>query len=256
MPFDPQQFAAEASLGLIPSESFPSVAQDALVAGFDGKWILRMAVLDKPSGWEIDQVLPRMLADLNLQLPAPKAAAILLAQARVERIRSSGDDPLLSMDYFYQLWLKADYPGELAVLGNLDDYYSWTDEAGVRAAAAEEMQDLLDPELAARRRDERKAAAEKQMRGARQHWPYVFNSCTGRALFHQRWKERLLEMRPLIWILLVASALLVYGLGSWKVPLVILFAMIPWTFAGSAFGVYRQMKRECQNARWHHGLDK
>ena len=63
-------------------------------------------------------------------------------------------------------------------------------------------------------------------------------------------------MRPLIWIMLVASALLGYGLGSWKVPLIILIAMIPWTLAGSAFGIYRQMKRECQNARWRYGLDK
>jgi len=256
MPFDPQQFAAEASLGLILSEAFPSAAQDALVAGFDGPWLVRMAILEKPSGWEVDQVLPKMLADLNLQLPAPKAAAILLAQARVERIRSSGDDPLLSMDYFYQLWLKADYPDELSELGNLDDFYSWTDEAEVRAAAVEGMENLLDPELAARRHAARAAAWEEQRRVARHEWPFVLNSPSGRDLFHRRWRERLLEMRSLIWILFAASALLVWSLGSWKVPLVVVLAMIPWTLAGSAFGVYRQMKRECQNARWRSGLDK
>jgi hypothetical protein len=97
MAFDPQQFASEAALGLIPSESFPSAAQDALEAGFDGKWILRMAVLENPSGWEVDQVLPKMFAELNITLPKPKEAALLLAKIRVHRIQATGEDPLKSI---------------------------------------------------------------------------------------------------------------------------------------------------------------
>jgi len=254
MAFDPQQFAAEAALGLIHPESFPSAAQDALEAGFDGKWIVRMAVLDKPSGWEVDQVLPKMLAELNITLPKSKEAALLLAKIRAQRIQRSGEDPLKSIGYFNQLYLNAEYPDGLQELGWLEDHYAWTDEAGVRAAAVEAMENLLDPELAANRRAERMAALEEQRRLTRLEWPYVVNSRTGRQLFHQRWRERLLETRPIIWILLVASALLVYGLGSWKIPLTFLLAMIPWTLAGSAFGVYRQMKRECQDARWRQGL--
>jgi hypothetical protein len=118
------------------------------------------------------------------------------------------------------------------------------------------MENLLNPELAEQRRAARKVEWEEQGRAALEEWPFVLNSRTGRELFHQRWKERLLELRPLIWILLVASALLVYGLGSWKIPLIVLLAMIPWTLAGSAFGVHRMMKRQCQNARWEIGLDK
>jgi hypothetical protein len=255
MSFDPKEFAADASLGLIPSESFPSVAQDALVAGFDGKWILRMAVLDKPSGWEVDQVLPKMLEELGVQLPGHEEAALLLAKNRVHRIQQTGEDPLKSIDYFYRLLVRADYPTELTELGWLEEDYLWTDEAGVRAAAVEAMENLLDPELGARRRAARAAAVEEQMRLAQQEWPYVLNSRTGRELFRQRWKEQLLYMRPLIWVLLAASALLLWSLGSWKFVLGYLVAMIPWTLAGSAFGVYRQMRRECQNARWRFGLD-
>ncbi|HEX9198587.1 MAG TPA: hypothetical protein VF865_03450 [Acidobacteriaceae bacterium] len=256
MPFDPQQFAAEVSLGLIPSESFPSVAQDALVAGFDGKWIRRMAILETPSGWEIDQVLPKMLADLSTQFPGKEEAALLLAKIRVHRIQQTTEDPLKSIGYFNQLYLNADYPTGLQELGWIEDHYSWTDDAGVRAAAVEAMENLLDPELAAHRHAARTAAWEEQRRGARQEWPFVLNSPSGRDKFRQHWKERLLEMCPLIWILFAASALLVWSLGSWKIALVILLAMIPWTLASSSFGVYRQMKRECQNARWRSGLDK
>lgn len=256
MSFDPQQFAAEAALGIIPSESFPVAAQDALVANFDGKWIRRMAILEKPSGWEVDQVLPKMFAELSVQLPGPEEAALYLAKIRIRRIQQTGEDPLKSLDYFNLLLSKADYPTALDELGWLDDHYAWTDEAGVREAAVEAMENLLDPDLAASRRAARMVAFEEQQRLVRQEWPYILNSSAGRELFRQRWRERLLEMRPLIWILLVASALLVYGLGSWKVPLIFLIAMIPWTLAGSAFGVYREMKRECQNARWRDGLDK
>jgi hypothetical protein len=256
MPFDPQQFAAEASLGIIPTESFPSAAQDALVAGFNSKWILRMAVLDRPSGWEVDQVLPKMLADLGIELPTPKDAALFLAKNRVHRIQQTGEDPLKSIDYFKQLLRKADYPDELTELGWLEENSIFADEDGVREAAVEAMENLLTPELAASRFAARRAAWEEQRRMAQQNWPFVLNSPSGRKLFLQRWKERLLEMRPLTWIVLVASALLGYGLGSWKIPLIFLLAMIPWTVAGSAFGIYREMKRECQNIRWRQGLDK
>jgi hypothetical protein len=256
MAFDPQQFAAEVSLGLIHPESFPSVAQDALEAGFDGKWIVRMAVLDKPSGWEVDQVLPKMLLELGVQLPGLQEAALLLAKIRAQRVQATGEDPLQSIGYFNKLYLNAEYPDGLQELAWLEEHYEWTDEDGVRAAAVEAMENFLDPELAASRRAARMLAFEEQQRQVRQEWPYILNSSAGRQLFHQRWKARLLELRPLIWILLVASALLGCGLGSWKIPFAIILAMIPWALAGSALGVYLQMKRECQNCRWRHGLDK
>jgi hypothetical protein len=39
-------------------------------------------------------------------------------------------------------------------------------------------------------------------------WPYVLNSPTGRALLKERYKEKLAEMRPFLWIELVTWGLL------------------------------------------------
>jgi hypothetical protein len=256
MPFDPLQFAAQASLGLIPSEDFPSAAQDALIAGYDGRWVVRMAILEKPSGWEVDQVLPKMLEELKVELPEPRVAAIYLAKVRVERIQQTGEDPLKSMDYFYGLLDRAGYPDELQELGFLDDHYTWTDEAGVRSAVIEAMESLMDPELAARRRTERVAACEEIRRQAPLEWPYVFDSPSGKKLFRQRWKDRMLELRPILGITLVGCAMMGWDSGFWKFSLICAVGMFPFGIAASALGVYRQMKAECQDYRWRHGLDQ
>jgi hypothetical protein len=57
MPFDLATFEAEVALKLIPTERLPSVAQDALEAGFDGPHVVRMAVLEPVADWGIDQAL-------------------------------------------------------------------------------------------------------------------------------------------------------------------------------------------------------
>ena len=86
MPFDPAIFEAEVALNLIPTE---------------GLRVVRMAILDRRDGWAIDQALPHMLDELGRQPIPRKEAALRLAHQRDQRILASGEDPLLSLCYFY-----------------------------------------------------------------------------------------------------------------------------------------------------------
>ena len=121
MPVDPATFEAEVALTLIPTEQLPSVAQDALEAGFDGPHVLRMAILEPVAGWAIDQALPLMLEELGLHPMAPEEAALRLARQRVQRILNTGEDPWPSLSYFHRLMETAGYPEELIELGYFDD---------------------------------------------------------------------------------------------------------------------------------------
>ena len=144
MPFDPSIFEAEVALRLVPTERIPTIAQDAMEAGFDGPQVVRMAILDPRYAWAIDRALPPMLEELGLRLISSQAAALRLARQRAKRILTTGEDPLLSADYFYRLWLAADYLRELTDVGNFDDYDAFCDdEAKKRAWAREALEKLL-----------------------------------------------------------------------------------------------------------------
>ena len=80
MPFDLFAFEAEVALHLIPTERLPTMAIEAVEASYDGPHVLRMAVLDPASPWEIEQALPSMLAELGCRPLALDQAALTLAQ--------------------------------------------------------------------------------------------------------------------------------------------------------------------------------
>jgi hypothetical protein len=82
--------------------------------------------------------------------------------------------------------------------------------------AREALENLLSPELRELRRTERKATWELKQARAKAEWPYVLNSPTGRALLKDRYKEKLIEMRPFLWIELVAWILLGWAFNSWR----------------------------------------
>jgi hypothetical protein len=247
MPFDPPIFEAELALNLIPTEQLPTVAQDALEAGFEGPHVIRMAILEPTALWTIDQALPPMLAELGCHSITPKEAALRLAHQRAKRILETGEDPLLSLSYFYRLMQSADYPEELIELGYLEDDCDFFLEENIdnqRELAHEAVENLLSPELRERRHAERKAAWEREQARAKQEWPYILNSPTGRTLLRERYKEKLIEMRPLLWMELVAWIVFGWAFSSWRTALIGYIVTVPVLFALLYWGEYRRMKAE------------
>jgi hypothetical protein len=255
MPFDAPIFEAEVALKLIPTERLPLVAQDALEAGFDGLHLLRMAILEPIARWEIDQQLPDMLAELGCRPISPKEAALRLARNRAERIRETGEDLLPSIPYFNKLMLAADYPEELIELGYLDDDDIFFDDSEHKQKHAREaLEDLLSPELRQKRLAERKVAWEQEQTKIKSEWPYVLNSPTGRALLKERYKEKLVEMRPFLWIDLVAWAFVGFALRSWRIALIGYVAMLPLLAVLPICGEYRRMRRERRDTLLRRGV--
>lgn len=247
MPFDPKTFESEVALKLIPTERLPAVARDAMEAGFDGPNVVRMAILEPRYGWAIDQALPAMLAELGCHQLSPEEAALRLARERAKQLLQSGDDPLPSLSYFYRLMQMADYPDELIELGYLEDEFEFLTDDNVgerRTSAREALENLLSPELSERRRAERKTIWERAQARAKEEWPYVLNSPTGRALLKQRYREKLGEMWPIFWIELAACATLGWAFSSWRVAVVSYLVMVPILFLLPMWGEYRRMKRE------------
>jgi hypothetical protein len=121
MTFDRQIIEAQIALGRIPPEDMTALAADALEAGLDGPAIRRMAALEKPSGWETDQVLARFMAEAGLRPIANNEAAIRLGRDLARRIVRENLDPLEHLGEFYSLYWQPDYPKELCDLGLLDD---------------------------------------------------------------------------------------------------------------------------------------
>jgi len=246
MSFDPSTFEAEVALRLIPKEQLPLVAQDALEVGFDGPRVLRMAILEPDSGWAIDQALSPMLSELGCKTLLPKEAALRLAHARARRILDTGEDPLSSIPYFHRLMVAADYPSELIELGFFDDDYILFSDSpeAVQTRAHEALEDLLFPALREQRNAERRAAWEREQAKAKLEWPFVLNSPTGRALLKRRYKEKLTEMRPFLWIELVAWVLVGWAFSSWRTTIIGYVVSVPLLAALPIWGEYRLMKRE------------
>jgi hypothetical protein len=81
MGFDLRRAQAEISLGRIPPERFPLLAQNALEAGYDGDTVIRVAILENPSGWETDQLVSTFLSDLGLKvLSKPRSNWLISSQ--------------------------------------------------------------------------------------------------------------------------------------------------------------------------------
>jgi hypothetical protein len=244
--FDPRTFEAEVAMKLISSEQLPSVAQDAMEAGYDGPAVVRMAILEAKAGWAIDQALPGMLAELGLSGIDVKDAALRLARERAQHIISGGENPLASLSYFYRLMLVADYPPELVELGHLEDNfeYGMDDPAGQRAMAVEALENLLDPELAEERRAEAEAKWRKQQQEAERDWPYVFDSPGRRTLLHERFRKEVTYIRPLFAVGAISWISLAWALGSWRIGVYGFLGSIPLMFLFVYWGQYRRLKRE------------
>ncbi|MGA8939449.1 MAG: hypothetical protein WB439_09820 [Acidobacteriaceae bacterium] len=247
MPFDLASFEAEVALKLIPTERFPATAQDAMEAGFDGPHVIRMAILEPNAAWEIDQTLPAMLADLGCQPLTLEEAALRLGCQRAEHILKTGEDPLPSLPYFHRLLWSADYPEELYELAYLEDSFDLLIQDNAdeqRTLAREALENLLSPELREQRYAARRATWEQAQQRAKTEWPYVLNSPTGKALFKQRYKEKLTEMRSFLWIELVAWSFAGWAFSSWRTTVIGYLVSVALMSVLPLWGEYRRMKRE------------
>lgn len=145
MPFDPKFVEAKLALSMIAPEDMPAVAWDALEAGLDGPVIRRLAALNEPSGWEVDQIVPAFMAEAGLKSLSVEEASVRVARQLARRIISEGLDPLDYLGHFEGLWIRAQYPREITEAGCLDDDRAWMGktDAEFREYARETLLNLL-----------------------------------------------------------------------------------------------------------------
>ena len=245
MPFDPPTFEAEAALHLFTTDQLPAKALEAVKAGYLGPRVLRMAILDPASPWEIEQALPPMLAELGCRSLTLDEAALNLARIRATNILANNEDPLPTWSYFQTLYYAADTPTELSGLAYALDECDYLDipVEQQHAMALEALEEFLSPALREQRTAERQKAWTLSQEEIRKEWPFKFDSPTRRSIMHARLKERAIDSKPFLILLPLSWAISAWGLGTWKV---IPFGMatVP-VIAGLAYWAeYRRMKRE------------
>jgi hypothetical protein len=121
MTFDPELIEAKLAVRSIHPEQMPTLACDALEAGHDGFAIRRAAALINPSGWEIDQLMPKFMAEAGLKMISPQEASIRLARHLANRILSEELDPLRFTRDFELLWIQSEYAEAIQDVGSLED---------------------------------------------------------------------------------------------------------------------------------------
>lgn len=117
MPFDKKLVEANLTLRRIGAEDLPSLACDALEAGFDGPATRRLAALVSPNFFAVEKILPAAMQEWEVHPVSVETAAIRLAKKRAKEILESGDDPLKHTGHFEWLSMQSEYCEELAVLG-------------------------------------------------------------------------------------------------------------------------------------------
>jgi hypothetical protein len=122
VPFDRKIIEARLALDLIASADMPSIAWDAWEAGVDGgPATRRLGALERPTYFELSEVLPRAMEELGLSQISRDEAALRIAVRIAKEILESGDDPLRHLRDFESLWIRAGYPHEISGLGTLYD---------------------------------------------------------------------------------------------------------------------------------------
>jgi hypothetical protein len=91
VPFDRELLEAKLALHLIASADMPSVAWDAWEAGVDGGPATgRLGSLERPTYFEVSEVLPRVMQELGLSQISRDEAALRMARRIAKDILESG----------------------------------------------------------------------------------------------------------------------------------------------------------------------
>ncbi len=109
MPFDRSLIEARLAMELIASADMPKIAWDALDAGCDGPATRRLAALEKPTFFEVRDLLPGALEEMGLKRIEVREAAIRVAKNLVAEILQSDVDPTSRVRELKALWIRSDY---------------------------------------------------------------------------------------------------------------------------------------------------
>lgn len=129
----------------------PSVAWVAWEAGVDGgPATRRLGSLERPTYFEVAEVLPRVMQELGLSQISRDEAALPMARHIAKEILESGDDPLRHLRDFESLWIRAGYPHEICALGTLhDDVWiaqsSGQSDSEIRQAVISTLKSFVEP---------------------------------------------------------------------------------------------------------------
>ncbi len=146
MSFDRHRIEAELALAMIPSLDMPKIAVDGLESGLDGPAIRQLAWLEKPSPFEVAEILPKACKELGLANLTVGEAAERLTRIRVAEILDANLDPLLCLKELQDIWTEAHHPRETKSIGTLydeiDKHPDWS-ESKTRDWVTKELQHFL-----------------------------------------------------------------------------------------------------------------
>jgi hypothetical protein len=111
------------TLGKAHYPDLPSVACDALELGFDGDAIRRLAVLDKPSYFQVGDLFQRAIAEMKISPPSKREAVIFLAREIAREILAGREEALNGAYKIFLLGYAADFPREIVIFGGLDQEF-------------------------------------------------------------------------------------------------------------------------------------
>jgi hypothetical protein len=80
-----------------------------------------LAILERPTYFEVAEVLPRVMKELGLAQITIGEAALRVAKKTAREIVRNGDDPLPQVQTFESLWVHSRYAMEIRTLGTLHD---------------------------------------------------------------------------------------------------------------------------------------
>jgi hypothetical protein len=144
MTFDRQFAEARLALNFVLSDEMPSLAWDALESGLDGPAIRRLAALERPTVFEVMEILPKAMDEMQLAHLDAGEAARRLANHRALEILRTGEDPLKCTREFERLWIRAGYSHDIVAYGCLHEEVS---VARLMGRSEQDIRDWLIREL-------------------------------------------------------------------------------------------------------------
>jgi hypothetical protein len=135
--------AAAHRLGLTRTEEWPTVAAYLVAAGVEGENTVTLAGLPRTaSGWEVDQLVPAMLAETGAPTLTDEQAADVVARLLAHGLRRGGHPVIRTLA---ALAPQLDYPG--GPIGEAYWLVEWLDCECHRDSAERDQADRFEEEL-------------------------------------------------------------------------------------------------------------